>query len=102
MNLPQKDDISLAMSNDLVMTGLQSKGGTFENVPPAHCFYSSYGKYDNTVQHDYGSNEHRIAVDDPHCMALCHNLPVVAFSTSSWKGKLTVSRRPLRERRIHS
>lgn len=79
------------MSNDLVMAGLTAKGGIFENVPPAHCFYSSYGKYDNILQHSYGENDRRIDVDDPHCMALCHSLPVVSISSSSWKGRLTVS-----------
>lgn len=79
------------MSNDLVMAGLKAEGGTFENVPPAHCFYSSYGKYDNILQHTYGEKKKQLSIDSPHCMALCHSLPVVAISSSSWKGRLTVS-----------
>lgn len=86
----QKDDLSLAMSNDLVMAGLTAKGGIFEHIPPAHIFYSSYGKYDTILQHSYGSGTGEIKVDDPHCMALCHNVPVVALSSSSWKGRLMV------------
>lgn len=66
----------------------------FEATAPAQCFYSSYGKLDNVLRHAYGRDEPdakwRIEVDAPATMSLCHDAPLVSFSSSSWKGQLKV------------
>ena len=84
------------MSHELATSGRGKVGASsaFEAVAPAQCFYSSYGKLDNVLQHAYGYQEPdaawRIEVDAPATMSLCHNVPLVSFSSSSWKGSLKV------------
>jgi hypothetical protein len=86
------------MSHELATAGRGKAGASsaFEAIAPAQCFYSSYGKLDDVLKHAYGHDDPgapwRIEVNAPATMSLCHNAPLVSFSSSSWKGSLKVRR----------